>query len=231
MDPSEPDKPESSEETIDDLPSSIDERFTVESTYDKIAHTYDKKRKRDSADQLLDFIFANVNFGSRILDVGCGTGRPNTHRLSKKYDVYGIDNSENMINLARANVPNSVELQNIDVRDASFDKNMFQSIVMYYVLVNIHRDDHRYVLNKLYDWLDHGGYLLFSTGRGDYKVKITENWLGQGHTMLWSFFDNEVYLEMLEEIGYEIKAGVIDAPHELEGDKKRKHPFILAKKQ
>jgi SAM-dependent methyltransferase len=230
VDPCDSDKPESFKETIDDLPSSIDGQYTVKSTYDKIAHTYDKRRKRDSADQLLDFIFVNVSSGSRVLDVGCGTGKPNTYKLSERYDVCGIDSSECMIKLARENVPNSVELRNIDVREVDFDMNKFQSIVMYYVLVNIPRGSHRYVLEKLYNWLDNGGYLLFSTGRGEYKVKVTENWLGQGHAMFWSFFDNEVYLDMLEDIGYEIKAGVIDAPHKLERDKKRKHPFIFAKK-
>ncbi len=135
-----------------------------------------------------------------------------------------------MIELATENVPPSVELINADIRDIEFDEDQFQAAVMYYVLVNIPREEHRAVLEYLFSVLDDGGYLLFSTGRGDYKTKITKNWLDSGYTMMWSFYDNEIYLDMLEEIGYNIKAGVIDAPHELKTDRKRKHPFIFAQK-
>lgn len=230
VNPPDPDEPDPSPEEVKDLPSNIDGMKVVESTYDKIADTYDKIRQRDSADQLVDFIFANVAAGSNVLDVGCGTGRPITLELSEQYDVVGIDSSERMVELARENVPDSVELVNADVRDVEFNANQFQGIVMYYVLVNIPREDHRTVLESLYDTLSEGGYLLFSTGRGDHKMKFTRNWLNSGYTMVWSFYDNKIYLDMLEDIGYEIKAGVIDAPHELEGDKKRKHPFIFAQK-
>ncbi|WP_411963079.1 class I SAM-dependent methyltransferase [Haloferax sp. YSMS24] len=230
MTPSDPDDNGNDDEYELALPSNIDGMRTVATTYNQIADIYDKVRQRDSADQLLDFIFANVESGSNVLDVGCGTGRPIAVRLDKEYNVCAVDSSQRMIELATENVPPSVELINADIRDIEFDEDQFQAAVMYYVLVNIPREEHRAVLEYLFSVLDDGGYLLFSTGRGDYKTKITKNWLDSGYTMMWSFYDNEIYLDMLEEIGYNIKAGVIDAPHELKTDRKRKHPFIFAQK-
>lgn len=222
--------PETNSGVGDSLPSNIDGMQIVKSTYNQIADTYDDIRQRDSADQLLDFVFANVEPHSNVLDVGCGTGRPITLELSKKYNMVAIDNSEKMIEIADENLSDSVELINTDVRSVDFQKNKFQAIVMYYVLVNVPRDEHKHILKSLYEFLHDGGYLLFSAGRGDYKIKVTQNWLNSGNTMVWSFYNNETYIDMLKNIGYEIKAGVIEAPHELKGDKKRNHPFILAKK-
>ena len=98
----------------------------LKAPWDRAAATYDESF-RGQSDQLdapmLDA--AGVVSGSRVLDVGCGTGQLSRTARHRGAEVVGTDISDGMIEVARAQLPDSrfvvapAERQPFD--DASFD--------------------------------------------------------------------------------------------------------------
>jgi trans-aconitate 2-methyltransferase len=103
----------------------------------------------------------------RLLDIGCGDGKI-TAVLAKSLPqgrIIGVDNSEDMINLARANFPSStypnLSFQVMDARVLSFEcyfDRVFSNAALHWVI------DHRPILRGVQRSLRNGGRLLFQMG-------------------------------------------------------------------
>jgi ubiquinone/menaquinone biosynthesis C-methylase UbiE len=101
--------------------------------FDKIADSYDgwydsaKGKKYDRLEkQAIDRMLAGIAKGSRLLEVGCGTGHWSRYFSGKGFEVTGIDLSEKMIDVARQkNIPNChfevADGRNLPFKDRSFD--------------------------------------------------------------------------------------------------------------
>ena len=76
----------------------------VRSGYDKCAYLYSQSRS-DAPKDIIRLITDRLPPGSRILDIGCGSGIPITHYLASAHLLTGVDISSSMIELARKNVP------------------------------------------------------------------------------------------------------------------------------
>jgi ubiquinone/menaquinone biosynthesis C-methylase UbiE len=75
---------------------------TLAKYYDLI---YDFKDYKDEADRIHNIIQENkVSQGNSLLDAACGTGNHLVH-LKEKYDVTGLDISEEMLAIARKKMP------------------------------------------------------------------------------------------------------------------------------
>ncbi|GIP04298.1 methyltransferase domain-containing protein [Paenibacillus sp. JNUCC32] len=98
--------------------------------------------------------------GSRILEVGCGTGRTACHLSEMGYQVTAIDLNENMIKKARARAEAmgmDVEFLQADVCALPFEDNRFDLIMAESVTVFT---DTSKSLPEYYRVLDRGGVLL-----------------------------------------------------------------------
>ena len=98
--------------------------------FGRLAPVYDRIRPvDDNWRRVYDLVVAEADLhGRRVLDLGCGTGR-----LSKELaeggvaKVWGVDASQEMLAVARQNVPNGVGLkegraEQLPFRDAWFDR-------------------------------------------------------------------------------------------------------------
>jgi trans-aconitate 2-methyltransferase len=102
-----------------------------------------------------------------LLDIGCGDGKI-TAVLAKSLPqgrVIGVDNSEDMINLARANFASStypnLSFQVMDARVLSFESEfdrVFSNAALHWVI------DHRPILRGVHRGMKNGGRLLFQMG-------------------------------------------------------------------
>src|SRR6266487_1129699 len=98
----------------------------LKSTYNKIAQDWIRDHQHDTwwikgTDIYLSFLKP----GSKILDVGCGSGWKSKYIINKGFNVVGFDFSEEMIKLAKEQVPSGEFLikdmrQPLGLRD-SFD--------------------------------------------------------------------------------------------------------------
>lgn len=77
-------------------------------SYNKIAHLWNVARNGffGREREYLDAILSVAPIGSTILDLGCGTGRPMAEYIvSRGRCVLGVDQSEEMLRLARQKLP------------------------------------------------------------------------------------------------------------------------------
>jgi len=80
----------------------MDQRDVVGEGYDEIAEAYDEYRSDEAPAQFEDGIgeafFEELPAGSRVLDAGCGGGRPVLERLDRDHDAVGLDISTSQPN-------------------------------------------------------------------------------------------------------------------------------------
>jgi SAM-dependent methyltransferase len=77
----------------------------VHNNYREIAAQFDVTRKKYIWPEL-EKVMANLEDGSSVLDVGCGNGRLLENLVDKNISYLGVDNSEELLKLARTNYPN-----------------------------------------------------------------------------------------------------------------------------
>lgn len=76
----------------------------VHDNYREIATQFNVTRKKYIWPEL-EFILSDLKEGSRLLDVGCGNGRLLENLKNKNISYLGVDNSEELIQLAKTNYP------------------------------------------------------------------------------------------------------------------------------
>lgn len=150
-----------------------------------------------------------------LLDVGCGDGK-----ISAQIDtclprgcVVGVDNSEEMIRLARSKFPQAkypnVSFQVMDARKLSFHERfdrVFSNAALHWII------DHRPVLEGVRRSLKSGGRLLFQMGgKGNAQrilalldeLMVEDRWsrFFEGFTFPYGFHAPEEYAVWLREAG------------------------------
>ncbi|QDY75256.1 class I SAM-dependent methyltransferase [Streptomyces qinzhouensis] len=115
--------------------------------------------RRDSLDRLLEHLAP----GSRILDVGCGTGRPTASVLADAgHEVLGVDVSPVMVALAAERVPGAGFLR-ADIRELPLEEESFDAVCAYFSLLQMDRADQTRTLRRLTRALTPGGLLAVAT--------------------------------------------------------------------
>lgn len=126
-------------ETASDYNNSSDGKF-VEPMYDVIVREIQKSQS------------------GKILDVGCGNGNLFTLLPDGKYELFGVDFSQNMIREAEGKCGNKATFSVADAENLPFDSNAFDIIVCNASFHHyIHPDS---VLDEMYRVLKDGGKLL-----------------------------------------------------------------------
>ncbi len=115
--------------------------------------------------------------GSRVLDVGCGTGLPTGRQLvDAGHELVGIDISPGMLKLARSNVPTAT-FQQVDIVDlrsggrygpgGSRELGEFDAVVAFFSLLMLPRPEIPYALRALRGLLRPGGLLALAMVEAD----------------------------------------------------------------
>ncbi len=108
----------------------------------------------------IQMIEARLEKGSKILDVGCGTGHLAAELAKRGYDTWGTDLSTGMIDYARANY-NADRYQVADIEKIPFPDNMFDGIVCLGVMEYLASDGP--ALDEMRRVLRPGGYAVITT--------------------------------------------------------------------
>ncbi|MGW5936601.1 class I SAM-dependent DNA methyltransferase [Streptomyces celluloflavus] len=109
--------------------------------------------------------------GSRVLDLGCGTGQPTSRQLSDAgHRVVGVDLSPTMVTLARDNAPDA-EFHRLDIADLRNGRlggaGSFDGIASFFSLLMLPRAEIPCALRMLHDLLRPGGLLALSMVEAD----------------------------------------------------------------
>ena len=149
----------------------------------------------------LDWLVTQLSAGARVLDVGCGTGRPTAEALAAAgLDVTGVDVSPRMVDIARTQVPGA-RFEVADLRTLTYPAGSWDAVVAFFPLLQLTRVEIDAALAKFADWLAPGGILLLATVPADVEDFDIE-FMGKPVTV--SSYPQEVYRERLTGLGLQV---------------------------
>jgi len=199
----------------------------VEEGYDRIAEAYTEARREMSPidGKYLRLLMDLIPKGSKILDMGCGSGLPITKFLAQHHDVTGVDISEKQVELARRQVPEATFIK-ADMADISFPDETFRAICSFTAIIHVPREEHADLFKQFYRMLEMGGLLLVTLGSTDWVSSEDDSWFGV--KMFWSHYGPETTIDMLEDAGFRVIQSSIEG-EEFQG-KYEESLYVLAEK-
>jgi SAM-dependent methyltransferase len=137
--------------------------------YDAIYH-----KLRDGVDN--EFFLNNIKqINGKVLEIGVGTGRFFIDALNSGADIYGLDNSEPMINILRSKIGEDQQfrISNQNIIDFSFNFQFDLIIAPFRVMMHIiDKTDQITALHNIYNHLRSNGRFIFDTFVPDLKQII-----------------------------------------------------------
>ncbi|MEV5966493.1 class I SAM-dependent methyltransferase [Kribbella sp. NPDC051952] len=178
-----------------------DPKQMVRRGYDVLSTRYDEATGADTKYRSwIDELTARLEPGSRVLDVGCGSGVPIARELTAAgHHVTGVDISEVQIQRARELVP-AAEFIRADATTLDFPPESFDAVVSLYALIHIPLNEQQDLLKNIATWLKPGGWFLCTTGHGEW-TGTDDNWLDGGVPMWWSHTDATTNKTWLTQAG------------------------------
>ena len=111
----------------------------------------------------LDHFLALIPQHSKILDLGCGSGKPIAdYLIQHDHKITGVDSSDVMIEMARQNFPEQHWLQ-ADMRTVEFDQK-FNAILAWDSFFHLTPNDQRQIFRQFARFAQQGTVLMFSSG-------------------------------------------------------------------
>ena len=203
-----------------------DSKQIVAQGYDQVAGQYARLEEGAEWPRLrwLKKLLARLEPGSAVQDLGCGSGDPADIEIAKAHQVTGVDISQAQIRLARENVPTGTFIHG-DAGSVNFPEATFVAVVSFYTLEHLPREEHQPLLERIYQWLQEGGYLLISTEAAEVEGVVGE-WLNV--PMFFSCFDPETVKQLVSESGFEILETAVE--EQMEGNNEIPYLWLLARK-
>lgn len=192
----------------------VERKRIVEQGYDQIAERYAAVAARERSDErarYIDLIVRNLPEGADVLELGCGAGGPTTQALAARFNLIGVDLSAHSVSLARANVPNAIFLH-ADMTALEFEPGCVDSVVAFFSLIHVPREEQSGLLKKIARWLRPGGLFVATMGASATENGYEEDWLGA--PMYWSHFDAETNQRLVEEAGLVIESAALKTADE-----------------
>lgn len=192
----------------------------IRQSYDKIADTWYEKREwyieQASIDKAIQYLSPNA----KILDVGCGSGKPIAAYLVKKgFEVYGIDISAKLVEYAKEVMPDD-HLFVGDICDFTTVLK-FDAIVCWFALFHVHAKYHVDVLRKFHSFLHPKGILCITFADTGYSPEGDDITIIDEHTIESAMFGERFYhsgnpaeinSQLVKSAGFEIISDEIDQP-------------------
>ena len=180
----------------------------LKDTYNKIAEDWHEDHKADTwSIEATDKFSSFIKKGGSILDIGCAGGLKSKYLVDRGFKVLGIDFSENLIEIAKREVPEAkflvMDVNNIDALEETFD-----GIFMQAVLLHIPKKDAGVIIKKAVGKLNTGGYLYVAVkekieGGVDEEIKTDDDY-GYTYKRFFSYFSAEELKEYFRNAGLEI---------------------------
>ncbi|MCJ7804221.1 class I SAM-dependent methyltransferase [Patescibacteria group bacterium] len=194
----------------------------VKNGYNKISEKYLQNRDQFKNLKYLGKFVKLLKPGAKILDLGCGAGKPIDEFLIKKgFKIIGLDISKKQIELAKKNVPEG----KFYLKDMSLLKRgeyQVDAIVSFYAIFHIPRKNHFELFEKINSFLPKDGLILVTMGSSGWEG--TEDDF-HGAKMYWSHYDSEKNRKIIGKAGFDILLDEIDTSG---GEK---HQIIIGKKK
>ncbi|RXS86755.1 class I SAM-dependent methyltransferase [Streptomyces sp. TM32] len=170
-----------------------------------------------------EWLIRSLPRGSRVLDLGCGTGLPTARQLvDAGCEVVGVDLSRGMVALARKYVPDAT-FHRLDIADLApggpHDLGRFDAVAAFFSLLMLPRAEIPLALHTVHDLLVPGGLFALAMVEADVDY-FTMRFLG--NTIRVSGYLREDLRKVIEaadfgiveETSYTYAPSVSDVPPE-----------------
>jgi len=138
----------------------------------------------------------------KILEIGCGPGNITKYILNKipDADIFGIDYSEKMIQLAKKNVPNGV-FEMMDCRDINKINKKFDAVISGFCLPYLNKNERLKFFEDIKKLLKNNGvfYLSFVEGNPEESKYQTSS---SGHKLFFNFHLLDSVIQELTKSGF-----------------------------
>lgn len=188
------------------MASTFDPRtYSAVQTFDDLGSVYGDAFDRVPAQvRSLEWMTSNLLPNAKVLDVGCGTGKPGCEILANAgLDVTGIDITPRMIDIAKTNVPKAkYEVADSRVWEPSAGAASFDGVVSYFAFIAaVSQADIRTFFQRAYKWLRPGGLFVFGTVAVPGE-NLAIKWLGRD--VVVSGLSSEDNLSSIKDAGFTI---------------------------
>lgn len=214
--------------------TSADHRSETRHGYDAVAEDYARLIPGLSAETALDIAVID-DFSARCLnaelgpvaDIGCGPGRVTAHLAERGLDVFGIDLSPGMVDVARRTHPHLRfevgAMEELDLEDGTLG-----GVLAWYSLIHTAPGNLPAVVGELARVLRPGGWLLTAFQAGDGERVQRSTAYGRSATMTNYRHDPEHVITVLEGGGFDLHARLLRSP---EGAEKTPQAILLARRR
>lgn len=181
---------------------SIQKSEVVRAGYNKIGKMYHEQRSAFPSHGLLTEFSRQLDEGSRVIDLGCGAGKPvDSFLVGRGYKVVGVDFSNTMLKLARKNVPKAKFVRK-DMTRIDFRDNYFDGAVSFYAIIHVPREKHAKIFKSLHRIVKPNGIILVNAGGTKKWEGYAENYLGV--KMYWSHYGKAQTVAMIKKAGFRV---------------------------
>lgn len=179
----------------------------LKNTYDEIAIEWSKRRPTEWMQNSIDKFISLLKPGGSILDVGCGSGDKSLYMIQKGLKVTGVDFSEEMIKIAKKEVPDG-DFFVIDIEQLDSLKERYDGIFARAVLLHFSKQQIPGILKKLINHLNFGGFLYVAVkekreGEKDEEM-VRENDYSVDINRFFSYFTTPELEKLLIDAGLKI---------------------------
>ena len=155
----------------------------------------------------LDRMLALLPDQANVLDLGCGSGKPlATYLIEQGCAITGVDSSELMLQMARANFPEQMWLQ-ADMRQFNLAQK-FDAILAWDSFFHLTQDDQRHMFAQFARHAKLGTVLMFTSGP-EHGEAIGELF---GEPLYHASLAPEEYRHLLAQYGFEVLNMVVEDP-------------------
>jgi SAM-dependent methyltransferase len=188
----------------------------VSEGYDAMGETFAEWRTRIAGDprrEWEDELVSRLPEGARLLELGCGSGSPETKRLAERFRLTGVDISPRQIERAAAAIPDA-EFLCADFTELELPGGSFDGVASFYVFNHVPRDLLAPLLERIHGWVVPGGWLLAAFGVSD-----MEGWTGEwlGAETFFSSYPAETNSRLVREADFTIERDAVVTLEEPEG--------------
>lgn len=204
------------------------DRNAVRRGYDRLAEDYQRARPDSSRDaELLGELTNRLPSDPRVLDAGCGDGRPVSTRLGEHdVDVVSLDFSRSQLTLASERLSTESLVQG-DMTSLPFDADSFDAVCAFGSFIHIPKSEHETVLREFRRVLGEGGWLLFTTGCSNWEGR-NPDWLESGVAMEWDILGVDETRELAESVDFTVENTWVYADELDDGNDGATFPLVLA---
>lgn len=173
----------------------------VKMGWDDYARTTKAERNISSEYPILKTFSGLLPKNSKILDVGCGSGKPITkYFLDEGFSVQGLDISPLQAEKAKLNL-GYAKIFIADLKTHEFEDNVYEGIICLHSIEHVERIWHGAIFKKMYSALKPGGILLTSIQKDSCEsVKFLNPYI----QMYYSHFDQFETVKLITAAGFSI---------------------------